>query len=521
MNRFGVIEKPTDILRLELPVDVELCRTEKAGAPDRGRRALILDMHAAGGGGARAASAGKCPGRERTIDFAQEGCVLEQDAVHYGGPPDLPRPKGHGPFRDTALLRRIRRETTIVSSSVLCNAVYLFFWSVSDAIAFYRENKDSYQIRFTKRYLYEEERCQNGQDAEQPEVHHTPCEDFAKRDADRLRGVWRLVEAGLAPMVHGHAGTGGHVHSQFNERILFFSSMSKLFAPAELKKIEGMFRAGKASAVLANAKELCVGAQSNIMMQGVLRSLSSEQLLDFIHRLGDDIGPISATKYGAYVVQTVLELAKCGEIRSTITEYFARDFIIKAGGAGMNKINTDVAKQKLNEADKQVKGNIQNIERTTVGKKIPKEIGNVTFFDLLKCTWVAVLILDLAIVLILDARQAGTKWFSKYPMIIIELLFLVVGMLADFAMFAVFMSSLSYMFKFVFCIKMVKSVLVILVLVISSTGTLMHIFSGVFGILILILDFLFVYYLSIYFDRLESDEYDDYGIPAAKDKDGV
>lgn len=187
----------------------------------------------------------------------------------------------------------------------------------------------------------------------------------------------------------------------------------------------------------------------------------------------------------------------------------------------MNKINTDAAKQKLNEADKQVKGNIQSIERSAVGNKIPKEIGNITFFDLLKYTWVAILILDLAIVLILDARQMGTRWFSKYTMTAMKLLFLVVGMLADFAMLIVFMSKMSYLFKFVFCIKAVKSILVIITLVSSSSSTFMYLFSGVFGLLVLILDFLFVYYLSIYFDRLESEEYDDYGAPTTKDKDGV
>lgn len=187
----------------------------------------------------------------------------------------------------------------------------------------------------------------------------------------------------------------------------------------------------------------------------------------------------------------------------------------------MSRINTDAAKQKLNDADKQVKGNIQHIEKTTVGQKIPKEIESITFFDLLKYTWVAALILDLAIVLILDARKMGTRWFARYPMTTIKFVFLVVGMLADFAMFIVFMSSMSYMFKFVFCSKAIKSVIVIVSLVVSSSGAMMYVFSGVFGVLVLILDFLFVYYLSIYFDRLESEEYDDYGIPTAKDKDGV
>eukprot|EP00866_Antonospora_locustae_P001945 jgi/Antlo1/1945/117 len=187
----------------------------------------------------------------------------------------------------------------------------------------------------------------------------------------------------------------------------------------------------------------------------------------------------------------------------------------------MSKINTDAAKQKLNETDKQVKSNIQHIEKTAVGQKIPKEIENITFFDLLKYTWVASLILDLAIVLILDARQMGTRWFSRYPMTTIKMVFLVVGMLADFAMFIVFMSSMSNMFKFVFCTKAVKSVLVIVALIMSSSGAMMYVFSGVFGFLVLIIDFLFVYYLSIYFDRLESEEYDDYGISTAKEKDGV
>lgn len=342
MNRFGAIEKPTSILRLELSAEVELAEDTQEGPPPRGaqsacRRGGLLGSERVCRGAPGPCSTeehgcrvlpwkkdtfARCVGRKRAIDFTEE--TPTQEAQCGGSAHEQTRHRGPRPYRDMALLRKIRRETTIRSSSVLCSAVYLFFWSVSDAIAFYRENKESYRIEFARRYHYERERCQDERCAERPEVHHTPLEDFQESDADRLRCVLRLIETGLAPMVHGHAEEDSHVHSQFNERILFFSSMSKLFAPAELKKIESMFKSGKTGAVMSSAKELCVGAQSNIMMQDLLRHMSSEQLLDFVHRLGYDIGPISATKYGAYVVQTVLELAQSEAMRSAIVEYFER-----------------------------------------------------------------------------------------------------------------------------------------------------------------------------------------------------
>lgn len=341
MNRFGAIEKPTNILRIKLPAGVELSNEDiREGSSTRSLHDLygnesFLSNERVCESAQSSCTMGKhnCKvffwkkntsatftGRKKAIDFTEETSVRE--ALRDRSDHEQPHCKGPRPYQEMSLLKKIRRETTIRSSSVLCSAVYLFFWSVSDAILFYQENKENYRIEFARRYHYEKERCQNEQCAEQPEIHHTPLEDFQESDAYRLRSVSQLIETGLAPMVHGHAEADSHLFSQFNERILFFSSMSKLFTSADLKKIECMFKAGNIGAMLSSAKELCVGAQSNIMMQDLLRHLSSEQLLVFVHRLGYDIGPISATKYGAYVVQTILELAKCETMRSAIVEYF-------------------------------------------------------------------------------------------------------------------------------------------------------------------------------------------------------
>lgn len=343
MNRFGVIEKPTNILRLELSVDVELALEDtQVDTPTRSAQgscwkgnfpynervcgstqsSCTAGEHKCRVFSCKENSTDKYADRKRVIDFTDETSM--RDTLCSSCAHEQPYHRGPRPYQDIMLLKKIRRETAIRSSSVLCSAVYLFFWSVSDAISFYRENKESYRIEFARRYHYESERYKNEHHAEQPEVHHTPLVDFREGDTDRLQSVAQLIETGLAPVVHGHAEAEGYVLTQFNERILFFGSISKIFTPAELKKIECMFKSGKTGAVMSSAKELCVGAQSNIMMQDLLRHLSSEQLLDFVHRLGYDIGPISATKYGAYVVQTVLEMAKCEAMRSAIVEYFER-----------------------------------------------------------------------------------------------------------------------------------------------------------------------------------------------------
>lgn len=177
----------------------------------------------------------------------------------------------------------------------------------------------------------------------------------------------------------------------------------------------------------------------------------------------------------------------------------------------------EAARQKFDEAEKIMKGNASEIQKSKVGQKIPTQIQNVTFYDLLKYTWVAALSLDLAMVLIIEARSTGSEKF-KTIITILKYLFLLVGMVADFGSLFIFGTSMHNLFKFLFVTKIAKTFVSVFALFLSTSGTFMKICSVIFGVLMASIDFLFVYYLSLYLNRLDQDEYNEYGIPISDSK---
>lgn len=178
----------------------------------------------------------------------------------------------------------------------------------------------------------------------------------------------------------------------------------------------------------------------------------------------------------------------------------------------------EAAKQKLSDAERHVKGNVNEIQKSRVGQNIPTQIQNVTFYDLLKYTWVAVLSLDLAMVLITEARKMGTEKAKGYVFLFLKVLFLVTGMLADFTSLFIFAAGMLHFFKFLFVTKILKTCVCVFILFLSVEGIFMQLCSVLFGILIASIDLLFIYYLSLYLNRLEQDEYNDYGIPVSDEK---
>lgn len=180
----------------------------------------------------------------------------------------------------------------------------------------------------------------------------------------------------------------------------------------------------------------------------------------------------------------------------------------------MNGYKTDAVKQKLQNVEGQMEDNLNRVKSSHFARSIPTNLENVTFFDLLKCSWVFTIILDFAVLLVLDARTAGEskKLFSTF-FVMMKIGFMFTGMLADFFGALIFMTGVFGIFKIATLIKIIKAVTVLITLVLSSSGMFMRLFSGAFGVLVIAADFIFIYYLSVYLDRVASASYDEYGMP--------
>lgn len=336
MYYFGVIERPTTTVRLELgETDMDFasgCLSTTSGF------ATLLEKgpRACNEAPSLACFSTYFPGSVQDSTLWQvplETCSSEGAAARVSPESDSDAERKHSVDNDAhssrmhcdqTLIQSIRRETTVKCASLLHNTMYLFFWNVSDAITFYKKNSANYKTSFASKYSYEQEKCRVEQRHTLRSIRVDVSPATGSDAASKLQRVSALVDTGLLNLKKDAAACRGNALNEFNERVLFFNRISKFFVMEEVKRIEAMFRAGNYEMILANAKELCVGSRTNILIQNVLKTIDPGRLLEFVLRLEYDIGPISATKYGAYVIQTILRLAATPEIQRVVSKYFEK-----------------------------------------------------------------------------------------------------------------------------------------------------------------------------------------------------
>jgi hypothetical protein len=109
---------------------------------------------------------------------------------------------------------------------------------------------------------------------------------------------------------------------EFDARVMYFNKMKSMFSKNEIKKIAEFIEMENLEYIFGNIKELCVGSSSNLIIQELFKSLSNENICKIIKSLGSDISAISATKYGAYTIQTLLMACYSKESQDLIVQNF-------------------------------------------------------------------------------------------------------------------------------------------------------------------------------------------------------
>lgn len=112
-------------------------------------------------------------------------------------------------------------------------------------------------------------------------------------------------------------------HQQFLMRVSYFDRMKNFFSKNDVRKMEALYAEGRHGFLYLNSKEISCGCFSNVIMQNAVKTIGDDRLCEIITNLGYDIVPISATKHGAYTVQTILLSAATARSQGLLSRYFS------------------------------------------------------------------------------------------------------------------------------------------------------------------------------------------------------
>ncbi|KAF9764354.1 hypothetical protein NGRA_0619 [Nosema granulosis] len=116
-----------------------------------------------------------------------------------------------------------------------------------------------------------------------------------------------------------------YCRKRFLDRIEYFNQLKSCFTKTDLKIMMINLEKGATDFVFSNTKELAVGSKSNKVMQEAIKIMSGEELDRIYDNLEYDIVPISATKHGAYTIQTLLSYSTNSSHRNYISKYFLKE----------------------------------------------------------------------------------------------------------------------------------------------------------------------------------------------------
>lgn len=192
----------------------------------------------------------------------------------------------------------------------------------------------------------------------------------------------------------------------------------------------------------------------------------------------------------------------------------------------MAETNTEKAKERADEvkeqmrkksdqAEQKVKESVKRAESSRVGQHIPTSIDNMTFKDIIKITLFLNAVMTVGLYIIVSAGVVNAQPKLRYICLLVAkyiiLIFGIGGILMD-AVF--FFAHLFGLFKIFLLLKAIKVVgTVILCFAQKLEAWHLVIMSCFYMICCVVLDLCFIYYLAIFQERMESDDYDENGMP--------
>ncbi|KAF9764412.1 hypothetical protein NGRA_0594 [Nosema granulosis] len=163
---------------------------------------------------------------------------------------------------------------------------------------------------------------------------------------------------------------------------------------------------------------------------------------------------------------------------------------------------------------------IENVEETNLGKKLPTEIHDIKLCDILK------FILMSSTANFLPCYIVYGRAYANFVDYIRGCLFVcyIISSVAVF-MFTVvgYASNTTSFFRYCLFSTIAKASFSLVLMFMSNVrqGLTQLILSLIYYFYLDVTDFFLLYYLALYFKRVESDDYDDNGEPLKKDKEAA
>ena len=195
-------------------------------------------------------------------------------------------------FIFTSLKNDLRVKNYEISDS----SIQINFWMIDEAVSFYKQYYEIFEMNFIDNYNFEFTTENFYQDI--------PVEnDKFSRE--------KILE--VSPF---------KIKRQLEDRVEYYKRLRSYFRKNHIKKMEILLSENKSEFIYANCKELAVGSNSNVIIQEYIKKMTDEELCTLIKEIGHDYSAISATKYGAYVVQALISLAISKKSQEFLSYYF-------------------------------------------------------------------------------------------------------------------------------------------------------------------------------------------------------
>ncbi|KAM0676364.1 hypothetical protein GVAV_000329 [Gurleya vavrai] len=226
-------------------------------------------------------------------------------------------------IKNTLFLINLDFDKRIKSYKQIDKLLTIEFWSVSECISFYKQYIVSYDMKFINKWQYKygveiERSVYQNYPWREPNCNLAFYNNITHPCKMTLQVKYKKIDVKPKKINDG---------SCFALKVEYFKSLSKHFDAYELKVMQLNAENEDYDFIFRNTKELAVGLSTNMLFQETLKNLSKKDLVMVINRLGYDIGPIAATKYGAYVIQTLITLIKDKDEQDLIINYIKNNII--------------------------------------------------------------------------------------------------------------------------------------------------------------------------------------------------
>lgn len=222
------------------------------------------------------------------------------------------------------ILESIRYDTRVKTYQDLEEEITVHFGTLEDAISFYQQYIKLVKMTFVQQYDMDFLSGAFDLSYENTiKIKLPPCEqeESSSESIDKeflhlkpFSEYYDSYEAGILSK------------EEFFSKVEYFNRMKGLYSKNEIKKIQSEIElkdvSHSDSFVFLNAKELAVGAASNVFFQSIVKDMNDEQVCELIKCLGYDIAAISATKYGAYSIQSLILACTTSRSHALINKYF-------------------------------------------------------------------------------------------------------------------------------------------------------------------------------------------------------